>query len=416
MKTASLYTLGCRVNQYESLALAELLVNEGYRIVPFGIACDLAVINTCAVTAESGRKSAQLIRRAEGFAKEVRVCGCYAEAVKDIKSSKVSRVRGCKNKSGLTDTEASTTENGFELLNIATVAKSEIAAISRTRAFVKIQDGCNGRCSYCIIPSLRGKVRSRPDSEIIAEIKRLVTQGYREIILTGIETAAYNYMPLPQLIERVAEIDGVERIRLGSLDPNAVNARFIETALNTKKLMPHFHLSLQSGCDRILNLMRRPYTVAEVRSRINALRKAIPNAMLSADIICSFPTETNEEMLETLEFLKEFGFMHIHAFSYSKRPNTEAAVMEGQIPESTKRSRMAYFINECNKMKEAVLTEKLGRNDLLLVEKLSDIYALGHCEDFCEAKIKLCRPHKESDIVEFKITGHENGVLIGNEL
>ncbi len=418
MKTASFYTLGCRVNQYESQALAEQLVKAGYEIVSFGEKCDLSIINTCAVTAESGRKSAQIIRRAASFANEIRVCGCYSEFLGHETASfdKVTAFTGCKNKSLLTDIPCPSTEKGFELLNIATVPKSKVSAISRTRAFVKIQDGCNGRCTYCIIPSLRGSVRSRPDTDIIEEIKRLSSQGYREIILTGIETAAYNYMPLHELIKRVAAIDGVERIRLGSLDPNALNDSFIEAAKNTPKLMPHFHLSLQSGCNRILKLMQRPYTADGAKEKIEKLKTAISNVMLSADIICSFPTESEAELNETLEFLKNIGFMHIHAFSYSKRPNTKAATLCGQIPEDEKRKRISYFISECDMMKNSILRSKIGKIDSILIEKTSDFAALGHCEDFCEAKIKLCRSHKESDIVKFIVTDVENGILIGDEI
>lgn len=418
MKKASFYTLGCRVNQYESQALAEIFVKDGYEIVSFGEKCNISVINTCAVTAESERKSAQIIRRAANFADEVRVCGCYSEASKDKITGfdKVVLHTGCFNKSKLTAIPAEITEKGFELLNIATVPRNCVSAISRTRAFVKIQDGCNGRCTYCIIPSLRGKVRSRPDKEIVEEIKRLAAQGYKEIILTGIETAAYNYMPLSKLIKTVAKINGVERIRLGSLDPNALNDSFIEVAKSTPKLMPHFHLSLQSGCDRILRLMQRPYTTADAKVKIKKLQEAIPNVMFSADIICSFPTETEAEMQETLNYLKSIGFMHIHAFSYSKRPGTIAAKMEGQIPEQEKRRRIAYFISECDKMKNNLLVKKIKGEESILIEKIKNDIAIGHCADFCDAEIKLCRPHNESDIVRFIVDKIQNGVLIGKEI
>ncbi len=418
MKKASFYTLGCRVNQYESQALAELFVHQGFEIVPFGEKCDISIINTCAVTGESERKSAQMIRRAASFANEVRVCGCFAEAASGRIDSfdAVSLHIGCKNKSLLTGSVVPSTENGFELLNIATVEKSKVSAVSRTRAFVKIQDGCNGRCTYCIIPSLRGKVRSRPIEDIISEVNRLANQGYKEIILTGIETAAYNYMPLHLLIKEVASVEGVERIRLGSLDPNALNDAFIEAAASVPKLMPHYHLSLQSGCDRILRLMKRPYTVETAKAKIEKLKADVPNVMLSADIICSFPTETESELQETLKFLKDIGFMHIHAFSYSKRPGTVAAEMDGQITEDEKRRRISYFIAECDKMKEQLVSAKIGCRDKILVEKLKDGVAIGHCADFCDCKIKLCRPHKESDIVDFIITEYKNGVLLGDEI
>jgi len=414
MKKASFCTLGCRVNQYESRAMAELLVKKGYTLVPFGEECDLCIVNTCAVTAESERKSAQLIRRAARFAKDVRACGCYVEARKGVPEDMpfVSRAVGCIGKTALADEEPRLTQKGFELMNIATVDSKELSTLSAARAYIKIQDGCNGKCTYCIIPALRGSVRSRPVEDILAEADRLVKGGCKEIILTGIETAAYNYMPLPNLIEKIAETKGLCRLRLGSLDPNAISDKFIDTAKRTEVLMPHFHISLQAGCDRILRLMKRPYKAEDAKKRLLALKKAIPNVKLSADIICSFPTETEEELGETIEYLKSIGFMHIHAFSYSKRPNTPAANMEGQIPEDVKRKRMHRFLAECAKMEQEEHLAKIGTTDTVLVEKGTELGFLGHTADFCEAIVKVDGIYKEGDLIPVTVTGYEKGRLV----
>ena len=414
MKKVSVFTLGCRVNQYESRALAEFFVKKGYALVPFGEECDVCIVNTCAVTAESERKSAQLIRRASRFAKDVRVCGCYVAARGDALSDMpfVTKAAGCVGKTSLADEVPRLTEKDFELMDIATVSGERLPTMSSARAYIKIQDGCNGRCTYCIIPALRGKVRSRPVEDIFDEAKRLVADGCKEIILTGIETAAYNYMPLPELIKQIAGIDGLSRLRLGSLDPNAINEKFIEVARTTPVLMPHFHISLQSGCDRILALMKRPYKAEEAKKRLLALKKSVPDVKLSADIICSFPTETEEELKETVSYLKSIGFLHIHAFSYSKRPNTPAAEMDGQIPEEIKKHRMRYFLDECQKMERDIHESKIGSNDRVLVEKATEGGFVGHTADFCEALIKTNTIYTEGDLVDVRIAEYADGKLI----
>lgn len=415
MKTLSVCTLGCRVNQYESRALTEIFVSQGYTVVPFGEKCDVCIINTCAVTAESERKSAQMIRRAKKLASDVRVCGCFAQKRGSLDG--INRITGCLNKGILQDfTSIPNTESGYELLDIGGISAEKLPNVSSTRAFVKIQDGCNGKCTYCIIPKLRGRVRSRPAADVLAEIKRLADGGYKEVILTGIETAAYNCIPLWELIELSAKTEGIQRLRLGSLDPMILNDRFIASAARTEKLMPHFHISLQSGCSRILKLMGRPYTAEEARDRINALKAAVPNVMLSADIICSFPTESFDELRQTAEYLKEIGFLHIHAFSYSKRPGTPAADMDGQIPEDEKRRRMKYFLNACEEMTLSALSEKVGQRVKVLIEQEHDLQAVGHTEDFCEAVIEESRPLPVGSIVECCVNGVKGGKLVCTQI
>lgn len=417
MKTISFCTLGCRVNQYESRAIAELFVKQGYTLVEFGKECDVCVVNTCAVTAESERKSAQMIRRAGRLAKDVRVCGCFTERNTDFTKSLpfTARQVGCVGKTSLAEITPLYTEKGFELAEIATTDINGEKSFSSARAFVKIQDGCAGKCTYCIIPSLRGPSRSRPVDAIVAEVERLVADGCKEIVLTGIETAAYNYEPLYKLLQRVSTVKGLERLRLGSLDPNALNAHFIDTVSGIPIVMPHFHISLQSGCDRILKLMHRPYTATDAKKRILTLKAAVPNVQLSADIICSFPTESFEELKETVDFLKEIGFSHIHAFSYSKRPGTPAADMEGQIPEDEKKRRMHYFLAECGQMEAEIRAARIGSADTVLIEKAENGLAVGHTEDFLEAKIKTSLPHKEGDLIKVIITGTEGEYLLCEE-
>ncbi len=411
MKTVSFCTLGCRVNQYETRALQELFINNGYSPVPFGEKCDVCIVNTCAVTEESERKSAQMIRRALRLCNDVRVCGCYTQLCGVF--SGVKRITGCFNKGSLQDFYTHTnTDKGYELMCIGNTATDKLISVSKTRAFLKIQDGCNGRCTYCIIPKLRGASRSRPAEDIISEAKRLANVGYKEIILTGIETAAYNGMPLCNLIKEVAAIEGVERIRLGSLDPNVLSESFIKTISETPKFMPHLHLSLQSGSNSVLRRMKRPYTAEDALNKIKSLKAAVPDIMLSADIICSFPGETIEEFDETISFLKEISFLHIHAFPYSKRPGTEAAEMDSQIPEDEKRNRMALFLDICNAMTADILKQKIGSAVKVLIEKTVGNTAVGHSEDFCEATIKTNHPVAPGDIVKCLVTGARDGKLI----
>lgn len=413
-KKISFYTLGCRVNQYESEALAELALKKGYTVVPFGEKCEICVVNTCAVTAESSRKSAQIIRRASKTADAVYVAGCYSELepqkVKSITS--VKKLVGCNGKSKLFDgLEASFTDKGFELLSIANVPSKTVGFSSNCRAYIKIQDGCNGRCSYCIIPSLRGPSRSRPVEEVYAEAKRLVLNGFKEITLTGIETAAYNGAPLSELISKIASLSGLERVRLGSLDPNCLNDRFIETLKNEKKMMPHLHLSLQSGCTRILNLMNRPYTAKEAEEKIKKLKNAVPKVMLSADIISSFPTETEQEFEETADFLNRIGFLHIHAFSYSPRPGTPAAVMDGQVDEQEKKRRNAELIALAARMKKELLSKKIGTECKVLIESKKGSYYLGHSEDYAEIAVSSQEPLSEGKIIKVTVSKTDGALL-----
>ena len=391
-KTVSFYTLGCRVNQYETRGVAEQLYQNGFKVVPFGEECDFAFINTCAVTAESERKSVAAIKRGAKLAKHVIVAGCYSqhkeEKVKNMEG--VSFSVGCKEKEkcvGAIKALAGKTSD-FLPISICHAPPKAFPFISSCRAYVKIQDGCNGNCTYCLIHKLRGRSVVRDMDDILKEANRLSKAGYKEIILTGIESSAFGTKNLTTLISEIGKIDGIKRIRLGSLDPNVLTDEFINCIKETKTFMPHLHLSVQSPNSRILRLMKRPYNGEKLRKRIEALREAIPEIMLSADIITSFPTETEEEFEETLDFVKKYSLLHVHAFSFSPRPYTEAYDMDGKVPAEDAKRRNKTLIETTEKMKEDLLTRKIGNPVTVLIESFDGKYFKGHTEDFAEALIE----------------------------
>ncbi len=414
-KTVSFYTLGCRVNQYETRGVAEQLWQEGFKIVPFGEPSDFTFINTCAVTAESERKSRVIIKKGANLSKHVIVAGCYSEhrpeTVKKIKG--VSFVVGCKDKErcvGAIKSLANINES-YAPLSICNAPPKEFPFISSCRAYIKIQDGCNGNCTYCLIHKLRGRSVVRNEEDILSEAKRLAKAGYKEIILTGIESSAYGTKNLSGLIRKIGEIKEIKRIRLGSLDPNVLTDDFISAIKETESFMPHLHLSVQSPNSRILKLMKRPYNGEKLASRIEALRCAIPEIMLSADIITSFPTETEEEFRETIEFIQKYRLLHVHAFSFSPRPGTEAYTMEGKIPFDKAKSRNKELIEASKDIKTQLLSKKIGTPVEILVESFDGKYFKGHTADFAEGLI-IAQGLKEGDIITVIPQKAEDGFLI----
>ena len=393
MKTVSFYTLGCRVNQYEVQAIKEIFESSGYNVVPFGKRATVCVINTCAVTGESERKSRHVVRRAAKLADNVLVTGCYAKLIEKPETfpENVSFCSGKVKKGDLINiVEGRDIEDydwsAYEELSVGTI--NALPFDSRYRAFVKIQDGCDGNCSYCIIPKLRGPSRSRKEENIIDEVKRLVSAGVSEIIFTGIEVSDYGTKNLCRLIKLTEEIDGIRRIRLGSINPNTLTDEFIDTISQSKKFCRHLHLSVQSGSGRILNLMRRPYSIEKLQRRIDVLYERIPGICLSADIISSFPGETEEEFEQTLEFIRKNHFMHIHAFSYSPRPLTDAASLTGQISESVKKERNARVITVADECKAKVAEGFMGTMVDVLVEEIKNNASYGHIGRFFEARLE----------------------------
>lgn len=417
--TVGIHTLGCRVNMYESCAIAEMLTLRGCKVVKNG-KCDFHIVNTCAVTAESSRKSRQLVRRFAANGK-VLVIGCASQidtSFTDIPN--VIYVGGNREKGRVVDRIC----DGFQC-TVEDAVKSMDGAeyeclrlngtdglFSECRAFIKIQDGCNGKCTYCIIPKCRGKVRSRSLDDVIDEAKRLVSNGYSEIILTGIEVGAYNQAPLAELICRISELDGLKRLRLGSLSPNVVSDSFLQKISVAKCFMPHIHLSLQSCSDRVLKDMMRPYRKKDIYDRVEAIRRYIPNCAISADIIVGFPGETEEEFLETVDALNELQIFHVHSFPYSEREGTVAASMPNSVPKAIRAVRNSRLIESCSQTKRRLLDECIGKACSVLIEKIVDGVAFGHTEQFYEAKFDA-EDHCIGSIVSINISSHNGEILCG---
>lgn len=415
MKKVAFYTLGCRVNQYETNAFAEEFIRLGWQVCDFDDNCNLYVINTCAVTAESGRKSGQIIRRAARRGK-VAVVGCYSQLEKEKVAAipGVIRVGGNVNKRavvlGLEEAVFSFENCEYEQMSIE--GKTDL--FSSCRAYVKIQDGCPNRCSYCIIPTVRGPVRSRPLVDIIQECKTLVASDYSEIVLTGIEVSAYDGAPLSELIKRVSDVKGIRRLRLGSLTPTCIDIPLLEAMRDSKVFCNHLHLSVQSGCTRILNLMRRKYNKDMLQERIDLIRRYLPEALLSADIITGFPSETEEEAQETLSFCVSNRFMHVHSFPYSPRPGTDAAKMADQIDKSVRNARNDALISATEMVRAHMLAGFFGKQKEVLVEKNVSGVCVGHTDDFIECS--FIGDNKAGDYVVVNIISEQDGILKGEVL
>ena len=356
--TFSLCTLGCKVNQYESQAIAEDLERLGFVLTDFNNKCDIYIINTCTVTSESDKKSRQMIRRARkngGSDAIVIACGCFTQAQQEKLSgiAELNAAFGNTDKSKIAEYAKTLYLNKINLFdnrvndiqNSTVYEDMAITRSERTRAFVKIVDGCENKCSYCIIPSVRGKIRSRAIDKTREELCALSASGYKEVVLTGIETAAYGKdlenKDLSDVLAMADTISGIERIRLGSLEPTVIKQRFIDTIISCKHIVPHFHLSLQSGSDEVLKGMRRKYNTSMFYNTVCLIKESIPNVALTTDIIVGFPGETDEMFAETCNFVKKCGFLYIHIFPYSKRDGTEAADRKDQIPEDIKKQRAA---------------------------------------------------------------------------
>ncbi len=429
---AAIVTLGCRVNQYESEAIAGLLEADGFEIVPFGTCADVTVVNTCTVTAESDRKSRQHIRRAVSASPDgkVIVTGCFAqispEEAKAING--VSAVVGNADKSYLPALvrdlyEGRAPESAVIVSDLKNAPYDTLTlpVPRRARAFIKIEDGCENRCAYCIIPAARGKVRSKEPCVVIREAETLARAGCSEITLTGIETAAYGQdsggrFSLATLLSDLAHVPGIRRIGLGSLDPSLMRDSFLETASTVPALLPHFHISLQSGSSSVLRRMRRPYNAGQAMERIDALRRVFPHAMLTADVIVGFPGESDSEFEETLDFCQKMNFMHLHIFPYSVRKGTEAADMPDQVPEPVKKERAARLAEVQRQIKSELLANYVEKHKSapvsLLIEEFKGGYALGHSEHFVEIRIPAGN-HRVGDTVEAYLTETDGEVCTG---
>jgi len=370
-KTAAFLTLGCKVNSYETEAIRGMFEAAGYEIVDFKELADVYVVNTCTVTNIADRKSRQMLHQARKRNPEaiIAAVGCYVQAKEEelLNDSSVDLVIGNNRKSEivrLVEKYISDKNSYNMVVDIDEEKEYEdlhiISTMERTRAFIKIQDGCNRFCSYCIIPYVRGRVRSRDEEDILAEINKLAGMGYKEFVLTGIHISSYGTdgkikkednddMPLAKLIKAISVIPGVERIRLGSLEPRIITEAFVKEMAGVKQFCPHFHLSLQSGSDSVLMRMNRKYTAEEYEEKVRLIRKYFDIPAFTTDVIVGFPGETEEEFKETLDFVQRIGFSHIHVFKYSKREGTIAAKMPNQIPEAIKQQRSNELISVAKK-------------------------------------------------------------------
>ena len=430
--TVGIYTLGCKVSQYESIAISERFEALGYKVMPFESECDIYVINTCTVTAESDRKCRQIIRRATSRKKPVFVCGCYSQvAPQDIaKIEGVTYISGNYNKTKIPDiAHKMLSERSFQsspTIDVCDIDSCEfepmcIKSAPRTRVYVKIEDGCESRCTYCIIPAARGKIRSKLPEDILSEVSELAKSGVKEVVLTGIETASYGKdlgdIRLIDIIEKIAKIGGIERIRLGSLDPSSINEDFVIRASKEKKLCPHFHLSLQSGSSTVLARMKRKYNADQAMAKIDLIRSYIKDATFTTDVMVGFPGETPEEFSESIEFAKKARFLFMHIFPYSKRSGTLAAKYDGQIEESEKHRR----VNELSAVRDTVSKEvtkelvKIGCEIDVLFETYDGEYLKGHTANFIEIKAPS-QYDMRSQIHTIKVTSNDNGICIGEIL
>lgn len=408
MKKVALHNLGCKVNAYETEAMQEMLEHAGYEIVPFQEGADIYVINTCTVTNIADRKSRQMLHRARKMNPDAVVvaAGCYvqAQAEKQVIDPCIDIVLGNNKKQDLlTALQAYEEAHGDlrEVIDINHTKEYENLHLTKqgehTRAYIKVQDGCNQFCSYCIIPYARGRVRSRAKEDVVAEVTDLAKNGYQEVVLTGIHLSSYgidfeNEDNLLSLIRAVHEIEGIKRIRLGSLEPRIITEEFVQAIAALPKMCPHFHLSLQSGCNETLKRMNRRYTSEEFYEKCETLRKYFEKPALTTDVIVGFPQETEEEFETTYEFLKKICFYETHIFQYSKREGTKAAVMQGQIPEQIKAKRSARLIELGEKNRRAYEESFLGKTVEVLVEEKSDVNGkemwTGHTKEYMKIALE----------------------------
>lgn len=412
MKKAALHNLGCKVNAYETEAMQEMLEQNGYEIVPFKEGADVYVINTCTVTNMADRKSRQMLHRARKMNPNAVVvaAGCYVQAQGTEVDPCIDIVIGNNKKKDLIQIleeywQKKEEEQGeilscqMEMIDINHTSEYEELHLSKTaehtRAYIKVQDGCNQFCSYCIIPYARGRVRSRGLKDVVDEVTTLAGSGYKEVVLTGIHLSSYGVDTgdtLLSLILAINEIDGIERIRLGSLEPRIITEEFAKTIAALPKMCPHFHLSLQSGSNATLKRMNRKYSAEEYYEKCELLRKYFDNPALTTDVIVGFPGETEEEFEESRSFVDKVDFYETHIFKYSKRQGTRAAVMENQVPEDIKTKRSNILL-ELNDKKQRAYEEKLiGKTVEVLmeeaIEKDGEIYQVGHTKEYVKIALK----------------------------
>ena len=441
MKKVAFCTLGCKVNQYETNAMIEQFIKKGYEIVKFEEFADIYIINTCTVTNMADRKSRQMLRRV----KEINpcavlvACGCYAQVAKEEleKLLEIDLIYGINEKNKIAEyiekfievknsgSAILQAQNHFDEIVTDVMYQKEFLDFGptiyteKTRAVIKVQDGCDRFCTYCIIPYARGHVRSRKPQNVLDEVTKIASEGIKEVVITGIHVASYGKdfkedIGLIDLLEKINKIEGIERIRLSSIEPTLITEEFVSRLTKLEKICDHFHLSLQSGCDETLKRMNRRYTCDEFKKCTELLKKAYPNVALTTDIIVGFPGETDEEFEKTYKFLKDIDFYKMHIFKYSQRKGTKAAVMSGQIDGKVKEERSRKLINLSNENEKKHNEKYIGKEVEVLFEEKDGEYIKGHTTNYMVVKA----PYKsiENIIEKVKIEREENLELIGNFL
>ena len=423
-KKVALHNLGCKVNAYEVEAMQQLLENAGYETVPFEEGADVYVINTCTVTNIADRKSRQMLHKAKKMNPDAIVVatGCYAQAdtEKLKEDTAVDLILGNNQKTQIVEAlEEYEKEHAkqVQVIEINHTKEYEELSISSTaehvRAYIKVQDGCNQFCTYCIIPFARGRVRSRKIEEVLSEVETLAAKGYKEVVLTGIHLSSYGVdfpkeerESLLSLIQAVSRVEGISRIRLGSLEPRIITEEFLEGIVKTGKVCPHFHLSLQSGCNKTLKNMNRRYSAQEYAEKCELIRKFYPAPALTTDVIVGFPQETEEEFETTRAFLEKVNFYETHIFKYSRRHGTKAASMDGQLTEAAKAQRSDRMLElheiRAREYEEAMIGKKM---ELLLEEEIEidgRPWYVGHSREYVRAVISKTDAHRVNDLVTVK--------------
>ena len=437
-KKVAFCTLGCKVNQYETNAMMQEFINSGYEIVEFEELADIYIVNTCTVTNMADKKSRQMLRRVKEINKNsiLVAVGCYAQVGKEelAKIPEIDLILGNNEKKDILKYISEMEEDLTKREAISDVIHNPefaefglVTYTEKTRAVIKVQDGCDRYCSYCIIPYARGRVRSRRPENVIQEITKIARNGIKEVVITGIHIASYGKdfkgmkYKLIDLLEEINKIEGIERIRLGSLEPTLITEEFVSRLSKLEKICDHFHLSLQSGCDETLKRMNRRYTIEEFEKGVMLLRKAFKNVKLTTDIIVGFPEETGEEFEITYEFLKRIAFYKMHVFKYSPRKGTKAAVMKNQVDGKVKEERSKRLIELSNQNERKYNEEYIGKEVEVLFEDeyIEDEtrYIKGHTTNYMVINVEI---PKEADIKEYenairkvKIEKLENLELIG---
>ncbi len=447
MKSVALHNLGCKVNSYETEVMQQKLVEKGYRIVPFDTKADIYIVNTCTVTNIADRKSRQMLHRAKQLNPEAVVVavGCYVQTGQEslMKDNSVDLCIGNNRKRDIAEileeyfrrqgeeagekpscsrTEEKTLGN-TTILDIAHTLEYEEAQLAgtaeHTRVYIKIQDGCNQFCSYCAIPYARGRVRSRRLSDILTEVQALTKAGYREIVLTGIHISSYGIdfedraydgsSRLTELVEALHEVPGIQRIRLSSLEPRVVTKETARRLAALPKVCPHFHLSLQSGCDTTLRRMNRHYTTGEYYTSVEYLRSAFERPAITTDVIVGFPGETEAEFRQTKEFLEKVGFYEMHIFKYSRRGGTSAADMPGQVSEQIKRQRSNELLAMEKEQSKSFRRAYIDREAEVLLEETvevgGELWRVGHTKDYVKVAVRADEAPSANTVVRVKVRG-----------